>query len=288
MIAIFFISPSLAGSFFSEIDYPTKFSNEENFQNTVNPTKTITRRFEIFGKKYQDIPIISSQLKGAVYYLVSGHGGPDPGATALYNGKRLCEDEYAYDITLRLARELISHGATVYMITRDPNDGIRDSWYLPADQDEQCFPGKKIPINQSNRLKQRKDAVNQLYLINRSKYAYQRMIVIHVDSRMVGQKTDVFFYYNQGSQSGKKFVNNLRDTFIRKYEQHQPGRGYHGTISHRNLYMVKYTTPVASFIELGNIKSQRDLMRLILVENRKALASWLAEGCILDFQNNRK
>jgi N-acetylmuramoyl-L-alanine amidase len=32
-----------------------------------------------------------------------------------YNGKLIAEDEYAYDVTLRLARMLISNGAKVYM-----------------------------------------------------------------------------------------------------------------------------------------------------------------------------
>ncbi len=245
------------------------------------------KSFSIFGKKNPEVSIVSSQLQGAIFYLVSGHGGPDPGAVMRYNGKVLCEDEYAYDITLRMARELISHGATVYMVTRDDNDGIRDSWYLPPDSDEKCYPELKIPINQSLRLSQRKNAVNKLFLANKAKYRYHRMIEIHVDSRSVGQKTDVFFYYNRDSHAGKKFAQTMRSTFDRKYEVHQPGRGYHGTVSARNLYMVKYTHPVALFIELGNIKNQRDLQRLILVSNRQALAKWLAEGCIADYKNKR-
>jgi N-acetylmuramoyl-L-alanine amidase len=256
-------------------------SNELDIQ---QPRK---KSYTIFGKTYPEVSIVSTQLQGAIYYLVSGHGGPDPGAVMRYNGKVLCEDEYAYDITLRLARELISHSATVYMITRDDNDGIRDSWYLPPDSDEKCYPELRIPINQSLRLSQRKNAVNKLFLANKTKYRYHRMIEIHVDSRSVGQKTDVFFYYNRDSQAGKKFAQTMRSTFDKKYEVHQPGRGYHGTVSARNLYMVKYTHPVALFIELGNIKNQRDLQRLIQVSNRQALAKWLAEGCIADFKNKR-
>ena len=40
------------------------------------------------------------------------------------------EDEYAYDITLRLAKELLAHGAEVYIIIQDENDGIRDDFVL--------------------------------------------------------------------------------------------------------------------------------------------------------------
>ena len=51
--------------------------------------------------------------------------------------------------------------------------------------------------------------------------------------------------------------------------------------------MLKYSWPVATFIELGNINHQRDLKRFIIDDNRQALANWLAEGIKLDFSNNK-
>ncbi|HKM94290.1 MAG TPA: N-acetylmuramoyl-L-alanine amidase [Prolixibacteraceae bacterium] len=255
-------------------------NNQANF-----PGKTI-KRFSIFGSKYQDVIIESDELSGAVFHLVSGHGGPDPGAVAKYNNKTLCEDEYAYDITLRLARSLIAKGATVNMIIRDPDDGIRDGWYLAPDKDEVCYPNLTIPINQNARLKQRTEAVNKLYGQNKGKY--QRLIVIHVDSRSKGEKIDVFFYYDKRSKNGKKLANNLRNIFDQKYQQHQPGRGYHGSVTERNLYVLKYSYPVAAYVELGNINHHRDLLRFIVDENRQALAKWLTEGLVNDFVNNRE
>ena len=62
---------------------------------------------KIFGPKYSEVTVKSNVLQGAIYYLESGHGGPDPGAIGILNGHKLCEDEYAYDVTLRLARDLI-------------------------------------------------------------------------------------------------------------------------------------------------------------------------------------
>ena len=152
-----------------------------------------TTRHEIFGEKYADVEITGSELNGAVYYLMGGHGGPDPGAVGKYNNKQLCEDEYAYDVTLRLARNLIQKGATVYMITRDQNDGIRDDSYLRADKDEVCYPKLTIPLNHTRRLRQRTDAVNKLYKKHRE--SFQRMVAIHVDSRSTGENIDVFFYH---------------------------------------------------------------------------------------------
>ena len=151
-----------------------------------------------------------------------GHGGPDPGAVGKYGNHTLCEDEYAYDVTLRLARRLIEHGALVYMITRDNNDGIRDASFLKCDKDERCYPNLVIPRGQTSRLRQRKDAVNKLYVKNKGKH--QRLIITHVDSRSKRQNIDVFFYYDRRSKTGKKMALNLQNTFKAKYNQHQPNR----------------------------------------------------------------
>ncbi|WP_423128108.1 N-acetylmuramoyl-L-alanine amidase family protein [Gaoshiqia sp. Z1-71] len=241
--------------------------------------------YPIFGKKYQLVVPVSNQLNGAVFYLVSGHGGPDPGAIGNYQGHQLCEDEYAYDVTLRLARRLIEHGAMVYMIVRDDNDGIRDESYLKPDSDEVCYPNQVIPRNHLNRLRQRKDAVNLLYTEHKGKF--QRLVEIHLDSRSKGENIDVFFYHDKVSKTGRKMALNLQQTFKEKYAQHQPNRGYHGTVSDRNLYVLKYSYPPAVLIELGNINHHRDQQRFVRENNRQAVANWLAEGLIRDFKNNK-
>ncbi|WP_346857281.1 N-acetylmuramoyl-L-alanine amidase [uncultured Draconibacterium sp.] len=244
-----------------------------------------TVHYAIFGSEYADIEITSNDLGGAVYYLVGGHGGPDPGAVGKYNGFQVCEDEYAYDVTLRLARNLISEGATVYLITRDKNDGIRDAQNLKADKDEVCYPNLTIPLNQTRRLHQRTDAVNKLY--KQHKGSFQRMIALHVDSRSRRENIDIFFYHDKRSDTGEKACKILRDTIEEKYREHQPNRGYTGTVSERNLYVVKNTWPTAVFIELGNMNHQRDVKRLVLPDNRQAVANWLTAGLIKDFKTNK-
>ena len=263
-----------------------KLPEAENNEN-INSSSTGAniKTYDIFGKKYEDVEITDSDLNGAIYYLVSGHGGPDPGAIGRYGSNNLCEDEYAYDVTLRLARELIKHGATVYMITRDLNDGIRDDSFLKADKDEVCYPDKRIPLNQIKRLQQRTGVVNNLY--KKNKPSFQRMIVIHVDSRGTGENIDVFFYHDKRSTTGLKAAQILQKTFQEKYSEHQPGRGYHGSVSTRNLYVIRNSYPVTVYIELGNINHFRDQQRFIIADNRQAVANWLSEGLITDFKNNK-
>lgn len=241
---------------------------------------------EIFGKSYREVIQKSKELSGAVYYLESGHGGPDPGAIGNLDGHILSEDEYAYDVTLRLARNLTERGASVYMIIRDANDGIRDDQFLSPDKDEVCYPNSEIPLSQLARLKQSTNAVNRLHKKNKGKL--QRLVVIHVDSRSISENIDVFFYYDKGSVTGKKLANTLMLTFEQKYAMHQPNRGYSGSVSDRNLYVIKNSVVPSVFIELGNINHTRDQKRIIIPDNRQAVANWLRDGLIEDFKKSIK
>ena len=264
-----------------------KLPNSDIKVEKSTPVKSSGRtvKYKIFGKKYENVEITSNELKGANYYLMAGHGGPDPGALGRYNGIQISEDEYAYDVTIRLARKLIEKGATVYMITIDKNDGIRDEVILKLDKDEVCYPKLKIPLSQSRRLRQRTDAVNKLYSKNRK--GFHRMVAVHVDSRSEGQNIDVFFYHDERSKTGGKAANIIKQTFQDKYNQHQPNRGYKGTVSTRGLYVVRATYPVAIYIELANINHSRDIQRIVIPDNRQAVANWLAEGLVTDFETNK-
>ena len=239
------------------------------------------KKYPVFGKDNEEVKIKDKRLKGCVYYVVSGHGGPDPGAMGKYNGKTITEDEYAYDIALRLAKDLLEHSATVYVIIRDPNDGIRDAKVLKPDKDEVCYKNQKIPLNQVARLNQRVDAINRLYAKHKKLgVKKQRVIILHVDSRGKGQRVDMFFYYNARSKTGKKLATLLMNTVEDKYNKNQSGRGYYGTVKARNLHLLRKTKPPAVFIELGNIRNSRDQKRFVIEDNRQAVANWLTEGLL--------
>lgn len=247
--------------------------------------KTRTGKESLFGKEYATYQVLSNELSGACFYLVSGHGGPDPGAIGLYQGRQLHEDEYAYDIILRLARELLTRGAKVHIIIRDAKDGIRDGHVLANSKRETCM-GETIPLNQVARLEQRCAWINKLY--QKDKSSYKRAVFVHVDSRSKGKQTDVYFYNAPKSVKGKRLASNLRRTFDQKYGQYQPNRGFRGTVSERELYVLRNTTPVAVFLELGNIQNKRDQQRLVLKNNRQALARWMAEGIVRDYKQEKK
>ena len=222
----------------------------------------------LFGKDLASYKVTSSELKGACFYLVSGHGGPDPGAIGRIGKVELHEDEYAYDIVLRLARNLMMKGAKVHIIIQDAKDGIRNDKYLNNSKRETCM-GSPIPFNQD-------------------KYAYKRAIFVHVDSRNKGHQTDVFFYHQDKNSESKHLAKTMRTTFSHKYKKHQPGRGFTGTVDGRNLYVLRHTTPASVFVELGNIQNSFDQQRIILSDNRQALANWLCEGFVTDYNRYKK
>lgn len=253
---------------------------EKSVGKTVGAKKQIYKIDNLFGDAYKKYEEVDQSLKDKVYYIVSGHGGPDPGAMCTSCPSSLCEDEYAYDVALRLARNLRQHGAVVEMIIQDENDGIRDEKYLQCDRDEKCN-GKKIPLNQKKRLEQRAVHINNLHVQYKNKgYKDHAVIVLHVDAAGKGARKDVFFYHHKNSKRGKEMADNIHNTFQSKYDRFQKGRGYKGTISHRGLYMVNHTNPPIIYIELANIQNPDDQQRILLNSNRQALANWIFLGLI--------
>nr|WP_261990180.1 N-acetylmuramoyl-L-alanine amidase [Hymenobacter sp. BT188] len=257
-----------------------------NSKASTRGTSAPISRAELFGNGYANIVVRDQQLRGAVLYLAAGHGGPDPGAIGQYSNAALAEDEYAYDVTLRLARALMEHGAQVYMITQDPNDGIRDQAVLKTDYDEVTYPRQTIPLNQLARLRQGINAVNKLHA--RHKGAYQRLLTLHVDSRSAGQNIDVFFYHNSNSKAGQQLAQRIHQTFTTRYKRSQPNRPYSGNVTTRNsLYVVRNSLAPTVFMELGNIRNDKDQRRFVIPDNRQALANWICEGIIADYRSRR-
>jgi len=233
----------------------------------------------LFGPDYSSVKISSQVLKGQIFYIVSGHGGPDPGAMSQVQGQSICEDEYAYDVSLRLARKLMEHGARVEVIVQDPNDGIRDASLLLCDKTELSMGRTRIPLNHLARLNQRCIEVNKMYHENRMQGVKKQTVVcIHVDSRSPQRRQDVFFYYYEESRIGQILAYDLQKTFKQKYEKYRPQRNYRGTVSARNLYVLRNTDAPAVYVELANIKNSYDRQRIMPHANRQALANWLFEG----------
>ncbi|MCC6815465.1 MAG: N-acetylmuramoyl-L-alanine amidase [Saprospiraceae bacterium] len=258
-------------------------SSEDSNRSSDGYFKKVSNRMlnvKLFGTKNAEVPVESEELKDQVYYIVPGHGGPDPGA--MFKDKEsdftFCEDEYAYDVSLRLARNLMTKGATVYVIVQDNNDGIRDERYLDCDTDEVCIGNHDMPVNQLKRLRQGMIKTNQLYFKHQLEgIKNQWMISIHIDSQPEDNRQDVFFYYQSESKKSKKKAKQLKTVFSNKYKKYQE-RDYKGTISARPLYVMRTSEADPIFIELANIQNKHDRERIASPRNRQLLADWILEG----------
>lgn len=235
----------------------------------------------LFGSTHKSVTIESSALDNQVFYIVPGHGGPDPGAVAKnVDGKyTICEDEYAYDVSLRLAKKLMEKGAEVYIIVQDENDGIRDDKYLDCDCDEVSIGGHKIPTNQKKRLRQGINKVNKLFAKHKKKgITKQWMVSLHIDAQSEESRQDVFFYYQSDSKESKNKAIDIQQVFEEKYQTYRKSKEYSGTVSARPLYVVRNSKPEPIFIELANIHNEQDRKRILYSKNRQLLADWIAEG----------
>ncbi len=273
----------------SNIRATTRKITQEKKRKRKRKNKSNKRKmnFPIFGAKYARFSTVSNKLRGKVFYLVGGHGGPDPGAIGQRAGHKLCEDEYGYDVTLRLARRLLTNGAIVHIILRDPNDGIRDQKYLKCDRDEVYLGNKQISRSQRPRLKDRAFIINNLF------YSYKRKgykskdqitLMLHIDSRNRKKQIDVFFYHAPKSRRSKQVAKRLYRTFKAKYRYFQTSRSYTGRVLSRDLFMLVNLKPLAVYFELANIRNPSDQRRLILPKNRESLAKWIAEGLMTHYQ----
>jgi N-acetylmuramoyl-L-alanine amidase len=259
--------------------YLTQKESENTREPSVRQKKKPSNIIEpLFGKKYAKVKIKNRKLDGYVFYLISGHGGPDPGAIGHKNNNELTEDEYGYDIILRLARNLMSNGAKVYIIVRDSTDGIRDNYYLKNNTAEYYYGGDTISHKQKVRLVKRAEIVNKLSKLYPQNKQYS--VIIHVDSRHTKKRIDIFFYYQDGNKKSKAMAKTMYHTIKKKYEQKQPGRGYEGKVITRNLFMLRTLSIPTVYIELGNIQNPRDQKRILDPNNRQAIANWLRDGII--------
>jgi len=98
----------------------------------LNSYKQARELWENFEKEVDKLRRVSNALSGWHFVLDPGHGGLDPGAVVDVmdgNGNRVyvVEDEYVYDIALRVYVLLRIHGANVTMTLLSPNHLLRRS-----------------------------------------------------------------------------------------------------------------------------------------------------------------
>ena len=187
-------------------------------------------------------------LKNKVITIDAGHGGRDPGAT--YND--IFEKNINLEISLKLEKELLKQGATVFMIRR-------------SDIDLSSFYDSK---------KKRGDLYRRLQLIKKNKS--NMYISIHINWYKNSNYKGAEVLYSPINSSSKKIAKIIMEEF-------QTNLNSNRTINTTDLYMYKNTTIPGVLVECGYLSNYEDRNKLLTSNYQQKIASSITKGIIRYF-----
>ena len=194
---------------------PSKKYYEEHPSSPRQTYRQAARLWREFERKVGRMGRLSSRLEDWHIVLDPGHGGLDPGALVSArdgNGKRLyvVEDEYVFDIALRVYVLARLHGAQVTMTLLSPNHLIRQS-----DPPAQTFVNEKNEVynwaayNQTNKLSAWPHGGNLETRVRIARQAFANaprgrriFLSLHADSEPKAPEAPLVLYY-KSSKSGR-------------------------------------------------------------------------------------
>lgn len=187
---------------------PSKKYYEGHPKSPRQTYRQAARLWREFEYKVGSMGRLSSRLEGWHIVLDPGHGGLDPGAivsTRDGNGNRLyvVEDEYVFDIALRIYVLARLHGAQVTMTLLSPNHLIRQS-----EPPTQTFVHEKNEVynsaayNQTNKLSAWPRRNNLSTRVRIARQAFARaprgrriFLSLHADSAPKAPEAPLVLYY---------------------------------------------------------------------------------------------
>ena len=175
-------------------------------------------------------------LTGKIITIDAGHGGRDPGTT--FN--KIEEKNLNLSISLKLEKELLNQGATIYMIRRDDIDlsSIYDS------------------------KKKRGDLYRRLLLIKENKS--DLYLSIHINWYKNSHYKGAEVLYNPINTNNKILAESIMDKFKNELNSKR-------NISKTDLYMYKNTTTTGVLIECGYLSNYDERNLLISDQYQKKL-----------------
>lgn len=129
------LSPGNGPYFYEKPRAKKQKSRKYTEESSVSPAVCFehgTKLLQAFDRKLEALPRLSRRFEGWHFVIDPGHGGIDPGAivsTTDSEGRAtfIVEDEYAYDIALRVYALLRLHGAEVTLTMLSPNHLLRNN-----------------------------------------------------------------------------------------------------------------------------------------------------------------
>lgn len=261
---------------------------EEYRRNPEDNYRRATALLASFDKSVQNMGSLSPILKGYTIVLDPGHGGDDPGFVVSSTNQRgetvyLVEDEYNYDIALRVYRLLVLHGAKVQLTVISPNHHIRrtpDPSLTFVNEKNEVFnnftlnkPGAEYCFPDGNRSSLQKRKIVAAAFFDKVPVRKRLFVSIHSDNNPgLDSKPCVLFSGLNPSETAK---NRLFAEAVAK------GMG-HGIETREQSVCVLQDNPASAaiLIEVRNIHYPENSWALRNDESREKDAIQIVDGII--------
>ena len=243
---------------------------EDSFKQTVVKVQAKDSLEQpLFDKELAEINPISNKLSEAVIYLIAG------------NDLRNASDSIrslSKEITERLARELMIHGAQVYLIESDrilePDPVVISG--LPEDKKLEA------PMASFAQMEEYVDLINKRYVKHWGKY--QRLIITRVEEVVERPSWEVSIFHQENNGESKQIAENLQELFRDQSAKSQAISRYTEVFKHHNnLYLAKNSLPAVTLIDIGKRETPELIDRISLKGNYTDLSSLIAKGVMLDY-----
>lgn len=242
---------------------------EDSFKKTgVNIALDNKQEDAIFEEELAQLNHKSEKLKDAVIYLISGNDLMDETPT---------NNKVTEEINKRLAKELLVHGAKVYMISSNKNNIHVKSGNLESGATEGAMAGL-------DQMQEYLETINKKFLQHTGKY--QRLLITRVKGEISNAYCDVSIYHHVTSKDGKRIANNIQNLFQEQSISRKTIDRYKDVFTDKhNIYLAKNALPAITLIELEtSTEKSLEYKNTMIVRSNKALfTDLIANGVLNDY-----
>ena len=223
----------------------------------------------LFDEELAEINPISNKLSEAVIYLIAGND-LEQASDSVKN--------FSKEVTQRLARELMIHGAQVYVLESNTNTNKDQQTISVIPEDKK----NETPMASFAQMEEYVDLINKRYVKHWGKY--QRLIITRVEELVEKPSWDVSIFHQENNGESKKIAENLQELFRSASPKSKSISRYTEVFKHHNnLYLAKNSLPAVTLIDIGKRESPSLIDRISVNRDFLKLSSIIAEGVLLDY-----
>ena len=236
----------------------------------------------------QKAPAKKGALYGWVVVIDPGHGGADPGSNGIFEGKRVVEAAYTYDIALRVARMVRQQGGIPLLTIIDgkKEQNVEASKVFPFDGSAVYAVDKKSRVRAGTFGLLRRLALGD-QVLNNKQYSKHKKAWISIHFDVVGQNKDIqgVRIITPPGSPDLRLAKSLERSFgdAHRLRAEDPviasGDRDHGL---RRLYILSSRNHLTQrvLIELGNFNNKTDIYRIRAANVRDAWATAIVHGLV--------